>query len=217
MRMAVATTLLLLAPLAAAVEARDARGLAVAIERIAEPIVVDGVTLHVQRAQGREIDQLARRIELRWRAEGSQVQRDAHSGWQIRSRLAGLRSEVIQWRAAGAQDELVFSWFDVSRRREPQAATPVTLPPMCTWLRGVEGSAQAVRYLQLSARCRIDATQLANRLHSILARHDWTIVHRDASIWDVARRRESARVTLVPAGAGETALVWLTTAPQAVP
>lgn len=209
---------MLVAPLASAVEARDLRGLAVVVEHIAEPIAVDGVAMHIQRLQGRDIRRLAQRIEERWRAERSPIQQSAHNGWQIRSRWVGLHSEVIQWRQTGEQAELVFSWFDVSLRPEPPAAAPVALPPRCMWIRSIAGKAAHHRYRQMTARCRVAPAQLAHQLESTLMRHDWAVVHRSNATWDLARRHERARVSLMSVAAdGESAMVWLVTAQDVEP
>lgn len=212
MKTLMAAVLVLLAPAAPAVESRDARGLRVALERIAEPLVVDGIVMHVQRAQGPDIPRLAGRIEQRWRAEGSQMQRSGQGGWQVLGRWVRLRSEVIQWRGTGDAAELVFSWFDAARRPASRTAAPLMLPPSCEWVRSVEGQTQASRYLQMTARCRAAPAELLARLEATLVRSDWAVLHKGQLGWDVARRNESARITVVPAAtADESALVWVGT------
>lgn len=218
MRTVLLVALVMLAQASFAMDARDARGLSVAVERIAEPLIIDGLTMHVERAQGPEVGELARRIEERWRRDRSRVLPSLHGEWQIRSRWDGLRSEVIQWRGEGDRAELLFSWFDASRRPERPAAAPVTLPSHCAWTRVVEGRSMAERYVQLTARCRIGAEGLVSRIEPMLARHDWVVRHKGSLAWDVARSRETARATVV-AGASpdESALVWITTMPGSSP
>lgn len=216
--LALALALVMVAQSASAIDARDARGLSVAVGRVAEPLVVDGLVMHVERAQGPQVGELARRIEDRWRQERNLVIESRHGDWHIRSRWVGVRSEVIQWRGEGDQAELLLSWFDASRKPGAAAAEPVSLPPGCVWGRRVEGRSHRERYMQLTARCRSGAAGVASRLDPLLARHDWTVVHKGALTWDVMRQRETARVTLVAgASPGDSALVWITTVPDERP
>jgi hypothetical protein len=197
-----------------AIDARDARGLAVAIEPIAEPLIIDGLVMHVVRAQGAQVSELARRIEERWRQDQGVVLPSQHGEWRIRSRWAGLRTEVIQWRGEGAAAELLFSWFDASRRPEAPARDPMRLPSLCQWTRRVEGQPSPGRFVQQIARCRIGVEGLLSRLEPLLSRHEWRVLHRSGASWELMRLRETARATVV-AGASpeESALVWITTTP----
>jgi hypothetical protein len=197
---------------ASAIEARDARGLSVAIERIAEPLIIDGLAMHVERAQGAQVSELARRIEERWRQDRAVVLQSQHGDWHIRSRWAGLRTEVIQWRGQGDGAELLFSWFDASRRPEARARDPLKLPSQCAWTRQVEGRLSTGRYVQQIARCRMGVERLLSRLEPLLMQHEWTVLHKGGLAWEVMRLRETARTTVV-AGASpdESGLVWITT------
>lgn len=205
--------LVLLAQWASAMDRSDARGLSVTFEPIAEPMIVDGIAMHVERAHGPQVSELARRIEARWRQERSHVLHGAHGDWHMRSRWAGLRSEVMQWRGEGDRAELLLSWFDASRRPvAAPAAGPIALPSQCAWARRVEGRSLAGRYEQLTARCRISVAGLAARLDPLLERHAWTVLHKGDLGWDMTRAREAARAIVVAGDTGgESALVWITT------
>src|SRR5690606_21655485 len=85
-----------------AIEARDVRGLDVAVERIDEPVIVDGVQLRIQRAQGVDVHQLASRIGQRWQVEGGTQRRLQQQGWQMLARWQDGRSDLIQWRGEGS-------------------------------------------------------------------------------------------------------------------
>lgn len=218
MRLLLAVTLVTLGEVASAIDARDARGLSVVVERIAEPLVIDGLAMHVERAQGAQVSELARRIEERWRHDRTVVLPSQHGDWYIRSRWAGLRIEVIQWRGQGDGAELLFSWFDASLRPDVPARDPLRLPSQCAWTRRVEGRLSAGRYVQQIARCRIGVEGLVSRLEPLLMQHEWTVLHKSGLAWEVMRLRETARTTVV-AGASpdESALFWITTMPDERP
>jgi hypothetical protein len=201
--------LFVLPPVAACIEARDSRGLAVVVESIAEPVAVNGLPVHVTRAHGPEVATLAQRIADRWRSERSMAQQIQHQGWHVLSRWNGVRSEVLQWRNEGAEAELLFSWLDATQKPRVMAAPPLALPFHCAWSRTVEGESRRGRFSQHLAHCRAAPNRLAPEIAAALARKNWIVVHRRGQEWDVVRERQQARVVVV-AGVSpeESALIW---------
>lgn len=203
-----------LAMQALALEARDARGLEVVIERIAEPVHVDGLAMRIQAASGPDVPRLAARIAQRWRAEGSVLQHHTHSPWRLVSRLVDGRSEVIQWQTGETSARLLHSVVNAMQAPARPTPGPFVLPPRCAWGRVVEGIAGATAYVQHTARCQVSPASLHATLRQRLAAQGWTVQGGSGPPFQVARRGVEAQL-IVAAGTTreETAVVWISTRP----
>lgn len=203
--------LLACASCAGAIETRDARGLDLRLETLPDPVAVDGVRFEIQFASGRDVPELVRRVEHRWRQQGSVVQRLRQRGWEILSRWEQGQHELLQWRGEGPGAQLVFSRLDTTRTPERPGRGPLALPARCAWGRLVQDRSQAVH----SAFCRLTVPQLQTQLRTRLVAQGWSLQHDAGLTFDVERAGEWARLTLSPgAHDGESALVW---AGQAAP
>jgi hypothetical protein len=163
-------------PLSAGIDARLTSGLVVDVDRIPEPLSVDGVLMNVQRATGAGVPELARRIEATWRREGGQVEMQQQGNWMVRSRLLGARSEVMQWRTDTDVPELLVSVLDVLAPVHPVPSPGLTLPAGCTWGRSVHGRGGSKPYLQRSARCLHSTQSLSSQLKRTLPAQGWKIL-----------------------------------------
>lgn len=197
-------------PVALALEPLDTRGLSVIVERIAQPTVVDGVAFEIQVAQGADVGRLAQRIQDRWQKEGSDLRRLEKDGWDILSRLRGQVSELIQWRAAGADPRLVHSELDTGRRIAGPSPPPFALPPRCAWGRTVEGETGAGRFVQRTGVCRDRPEVAAVQLQSKLVAAGWVVRQSGAGSFELSLGGEPGRLSILPATEGdESALVWI--------
>jgi hypothetical protein len=204
--------LLILVPAqgADAIEARDATGLELAVERISEPVTVDGVQLRIQRAQGRDVPQLVSRIGQRWQVEGGTQRRLHQQGWQMLARWQDGRSDLIQWRGEGSDALLLYSRLDTLQQPQRRSAPPFSLPSGCAWGRVVEGESMGRQYLQRSAVCRASSAAVQPALRAVLQAQGWTLRGETAATMELAQR--DVQGTLVFArgrNLHETALVWI--------
>lgn len=199
---------------ATALEGRDARGLDVRVERMVEPVEVDGMALLVQRATGPDVAALARRVGERWRAAGSPVRELAQGGWRMASRWDAGHAELIQWRGTGDAAELLYSRMDARRQPAPPAAVPPQLPRRCTWGRRISGIAAGMRYQQRTARCRGAPATVMSELRVGLPAGGWQLREVSPRALQVARGAERALVTLVPGRSeAECWLAWISDLP----
>lgn len=204
--------LLILVPAqgADAIEARDATGLELAVERISEPVTVDGVQLRIQRAQGRDVPQLASRIGQRWQVEGGTQRRLHQQGWQMLARWQDGRSDLIQWRGEGSDALLLYSRLDTLQQPQRRSAPPFSLPSGCAWGRVVEGESMGRQYLQRSAVCRASSAAVQPAVRAVLQAQGWILRGETAATMELAQR--DVQGTLVFArgrNLHETALVWI--------
>lgn len=190
---------------AGAIEPGDVRGLDLRLEALSESVAVDGVMFDIRFASGRDIPELVRRVEQRWRQQGSPVQRMQQHGWQLLSRWEQGQSELLQWRGEGAGAQLLFSRLDTTRTPARPGRGAMVLPARCAWGRHVVDRALSLR----TAFCRLTLPQLKLQLRSRLAAQGWSVHHETDMTFDISRAGESARLTL-SAGmqAGHSALVW---------
>lgn len=170
-----ALLLLLAGELASAIEPEDVRGLAVSVEPVGESMRVDGVPVIVTSATGRDIEELAARIERRWRNQGSPVQRRAHAGWQLLTRLDAGRSELVQWRIPDGSGELLHSLLDPSRAGNGASAAPFSLPGRCAWGRIIEGGAVRDSFEQRTGHCRRRSADALRALSRSLRAQGWEV------------------------------------------
>jgi hypothetical protein len=204
--------LLILVPAqgADAIEARGATGLELAVERISEPVTVDGVQLRIQRAQGRDVPQLVSRIGQRWQVEGGTQRRLHQQGWQMLARWQDGRSDLIQWRGEGSDALLLYSRLDTLQQPQRRSAPPFSLPSGCAWGRVVEGESMGRQYLQRSAVCRASSAAVQPAVRAVLQAQGWTLRGETAATMELAQR--DVQGTLVFArgrNLHETALVWI--------
>lgn len=193
------------ASVAGALESGDTRGLDVRIEPLPEPVAVDGVTLEIQVASGRDVPALARRVEHRWQQQRSVVQRLHQRGWQLLARWEEGRSELVQWRGQGASAQLIFSRLDTLRRPSRGASAPLMLPSRCAWARLIEDRSHALR----TAFCRLALPDLHRQLRAGLVAQGWAIRQESAALFEISRNGQSARLTLAAGNeADESAVVW---------
>lgn len=206
--------LLLIAPGVNAIEARDVGGLDVAVERIGEPVIVDGVAMRIQRAQGVDVNQLAMRIEQRWQREGGALRHLEQQDWQMLGRWQEGRSDLIQWRGEGSNAELLYSRLDTLQKPLRQSAPPFSLPSGCAWGRSIEEDYSGRRYLQRSAVCRGNTAQLQPAMRAALSAQGWMFRSETAAAMEVVR--ESVHGTLLFAPGPDrhhSAVVWIGTLP----
>lgn len=195
--------------LAATFERRDLGGLSVTVESIPEVVIVDGLTLNITRASGVGVPQLAQRLQLRWRTEGSVVSAQQVEGWNIVSRLDRGRNELVQWRGEGGRAELLHSSLVTDQQPRRRARAPFDLPRACAWGRVIEGVSGHSTFEQHTARCKEAAATVTAGLPSRLQALGWSIRSRADAVWDMQRSSDHARLTLIDGAAGGSSLVWL--------
>lgn len=200
----------------AALEARDAQGLDVTIERLSEPVVVDGVVLQVQSATGPQVPALAARIEARWRQEGGLFREHARDGWNFIARFEEGRNEVIQWRGQGDSAQLLYSLLDAMQRPQRPSPPPFRLPSRCRWIRVIEGRAGQGTYQQHSAHCRAEPATVLEAISRQLRSGDWIVHPGTPRVLRVSGRGLEAEVIVVPGSTrAESGVVWVASHPDA--
>lgn len=162
-------------PVSQGFEAQLAAGLTVTIDRIPEPVAVDGIPMTVHRVTGAGVPELARRIEAQWRSQGSEVKALQQGSWTLRSRMLGAKSEVVQWRNGPEAPELLWSSLDATGPLQPKPDAGLALPAGCVWGRSVSGSSGPRRYLQRSARCTLSVHELSLQLQHSLPSQGWRL------------------------------------------
>lgn len=188
-----------------ALEPRDARGLDVRMESLPEPLIVDGVVFEIQVASGSDVAELARRVEQRWRQQGSIVQHMQQRGWQLVTRWDAGRNELVQWRGEGGAAQLIFSRLDTLKPPVRPGRGPMLLPSRCAWTRQIEDRSHAVS----SASCHLTLPELQRQVRMALVTQGWSIQREAGGLLEISRDDGSARITLVPAAQpGDSALVW---------
>jgi hypothetical protein len=203
---------LLLATAGNAIEARDVGGLDVQVERIGEPVIVDGVQMRIQRAQGVDVKRLAVRIEQRWQREGGALRHLEQQGWQMLGRWQAGRSDLIQWRGEGPDAVLLYSRLDTQQKPLRHAAPPFSLPSGCAWGRSVEGDSNGRRYLQRSAVCRGTVAQLQPALRVTLSAQGWVFRGETAAAMEVVRGGVQGTLLFAPGpDRNHSAVVWIGT------
>jgi hypothetical protein len=208
------TRLLLLAaavlasPVSVAFESRLAAGLAVAIERVPEPVAVDGVPMTLQRVTGAGVPELVRRIEELWRSQGSEVRALNQGVWILRSRMQGTKSEVMQWRNGLDISELLWSSLDAAGQVQPIPEAGLTLPAGCAWGRSVAGSSGQHHYLQRTARCTHALRELSMQLQRTLPPQGWRL--RTANDHALVLERQGVEGILSLAAQPGDPATWLT-------
>jgi len=200
-----ALVLLACASCAGAFEPRDARGLDVRIEPLPEPVAVDGVVFEIQVASGSDVAELARRVEQRWRQQGSTVQHMQQRGWELVTRWDAGRSELMQWRGEGSAAQLVFSRLDTLKPPARPGRGPLLLPSRCAWSRQIGDRSHTVS----SAICGLALSELQRQVRAALVAQGWSVQRETAALLEISRDGRSAHLTLVAASRpGESALVW---------
>jgi hypothetical protein len=191
-----------------AFEARLAAGLAVAIERMPEPVAVDGVPMTVQRVTGAGVPELVRRIEALWSSQGSEVKDLKQGVWILRSRMHGTKSEVLQWRNGQGSAELLWSSLDAAGQVHPVPEAGLALPAGCVWGRSVSGSSGQHHYLQRTARCTHAPRELSKQLQRTLPPQGWRL--RTTNDHALVLERQGVEGILTLAAQPGDAATWLT-------
>ncbi len=198
------------ASMTSAFEPHLGAGLDVVIERIPEPLMVDGVQMVMHHAIGAGVPELARRIEAHWRKQGSDIRSMQQGNWTLRSRIQGAASEVVQWRAGPSGHELTWSSLDAAANVLFVADSGLTLPAGCNWGRSVSGSSGPNHFLQRSARCALAARELSLLLQRSLPSQGWQLLAVSERGMLLKRSGEEGLISLsVPAGDRSTWLTWL--------
>lgn len=201
--------LVLLQP-AFALEARDLRGLQVELLPLDEPVQVQGVSLQLRVASGPDVQRLAARIEQRWRAQGSVVQRHDTHAWQVVARLDRGRNEVIQWRGTGAAAQLLHSSVDVTRPPAPPVPAAITLPARCAWLRVINGGAGHSTFEQRTASCALRAERVIAAAGAALRAQGWVVEAAGVDALRAVRAGAEGLLRVSPDQQGEgSTLAWL--------
>lgn len=195
----------------AAIEPRDSHRLDVAVERIDDAIVVDGIALRIHTARGAGVAELARRMGARWRTEGGELQQLEHRGWHMLARWQDGRSELVQWRGTGVAAQLLHSWFDTTRPVAARGTPPFALPSSCEWGRMIEGAAAGRQHATLSALCRMEPRLLKALLARLLPAQGWTIRGQLPASLQVSGKGLEGELLLSAAGAGASSIVWVGT------
>lgn len=197
-------------PGAAGIDPHLASGLNVSIDRIAEPLSVDGVQVIVHRVTGAGVPELARRIEETWRRQGSRIGMQQHGNWTVLSRLQGSRSEVMQWSIISGAPELLLSFLDLLAPVSSVPATGLTLPAGCVWGRSIFGRGGRNSYIQRSARCPQSIKALSLQLRHSLAVQGWVVLMDSESGLQVGRSGAEGFISLSSQqGDQSTWLTWL--------
>ena len=152
-----------------------ARGLDVLVERVEGEVALNGVPVTISRAVGPGVTVLAERLVDRWRRESGQgsVRILQCCGWQVASRIHNGESQVVQWRTAGTQSELLWSTLGdpAPIPAPPKPKTP--LPADCSWSGTIHGKVAGSHYLQISAQCALDAESALDLMIRRLADEGW--------------------------------------------
>lgn len=202
----------------AALEARDARGLDVTLERLAEPVVVDGVVLQVQSATGPDVPALAARIQTRWRQEGAPLREHTRDGWNSIARFEQGRNEVIQWRGQGDSAQLLYSLLDAMQRPQRPSAAPFRLPSRCRWIRVIEGRAGQGTYQQHSAHCRAEPATVLEAIGRQLRSGGYIVHAGTTQVLRISGAGLEAELIVVPGPTrAESGVVWVASHADAGP
>lgn len=190
-------------------DARLAAGLPVSIQRVDEPVAVDGTVITLQQATGQGAPELARRLEAQWRRQGSRIEQQRLDGWQVRSRILHGRSEVLQWREPPHAPLLL--WSSLELRASIAVPRPdLILPAGCVWGRSIFGKSDISPYLQRSARCPHSIPRLVSILRKTLPSQGWLLTHAAEASLAVERQRAVGLVSLTTQDGDEaTWLTWL--------
>jgi len=195
---------------AAGFESHLTTGLDIVIDRIPEPMTVDGVQMVMHFASGRGVPELARRIESSWRSQGSVIRSMQQGSWNLRSRFQGAASEVVQWRTGPAGHELIWSSLDVAAPVLPAADSGLALPAGCTWGRSLSGRSREGFFLQRTARCTQPAQELSMLLQRSLPPQGWQLRSSSDSGFLIGRSGVEGVISLSgQAGDRSTWLTWL--------
>jgi hypothetical protein len=207
-RLLLTVVAVLAVPASQAFETHLIAGLAITVDRIPEPVAVDGVAVIIHRATGVDVPELARRFEALWRSQGSAINALQQGSWTLRTRMLGAKSEVVQWRIDRNEPELIWSSLDAAGSVGSTPDAGLRLPASCSWGRSISGRSGASQYLQRTARCTCSAQELSLQLQRSLQLQGWQV--RTASDNSLLLDRLGAEGLLsLTAGPGDRA-TWLT-------
>jgi hypothetical protein len=180
------------------------------MEPIDEPVRVDGVEIRIARATGPGVDELAQRLQSRWRDEGAEVRVLQQAGWQLRARWLEGVSELIQWRGKGHDGELLHSRLVLDPGAQRQVAEPFRLPYGCAWGRAIEGNARKSHYVQRTAFCRDAPGSVIARTVQHLRALQWVIEQSASEALHIHNGVQRGMLIVTPHPGGDgSALVWI--------
>jgi hypothetical protein len=218
--MSVKFSCLLFIGLSLATEAHElqqaARGLDVSYEELGGAVGVNGLPITIARAVGPAVPALAERLIQQWR-EGSGIESVRVSrccGWNLASLIHVAESRVIQWRVTASGAELLWSKVNLtaSVRVAPEPAVP--LLTQCSWSTPVHGLVTSRLYLQVSARCPLDAPATLELVTRRMASEGWRWQRRGPLMLQAERGKVQAQLIAAPRGAS-TDLVLVESRPAA--
>ena len=192
------------------------RGLDVSYEGLGGAVGVNGLPITIARAVGPAVPALAERLIQQWReVSGIDSVRVARCcGWNLASLILADESRVIQWRVTAAGAELLWSAVDltIAVRAAPEPAVP--LLTQCSWSTPVHGQVASRQYLQVSARCPLDAPATLELATRRLTSEGWRWQRRGPLLLQAERGRVQAQLIAAPRVAS-TDLVLVESRPAA--
>jgi hypothetical protein len=152
-------------------------------ELLAGETFVDGVPLQVVRVTGRDVAAFVEEQRKHWHEA-----RDAVSeaplqipGWQVVTRLHAGVSEVMQWRGADMQAELLLSRLNLKARKKVVPRPALDLPAGCSVFRAVHGGIGTQQFLQMNLLCELPLQKLMQRISESAQAAGFVVLHADAS------------------------------------
>jgi hypothetical protein len=193
-----------------------ARGLDVSYEELGGAVAVNGLPLTIARVVGPAVPALAERLIQQWREDSGidSVRVSRCCGWNLASLILATESRVIQWRTTASGAELLWSAVNltVAVRAPPEPAVP--LLTQCSWSTPVHGLAASRQYLQVSARCPLDAPATLELVTRRLAREGWRWQRRGPLMVQAEHGRVQVQLIAAPRDAS-TDLVLVESRPAA--
>jgi hypothetical protein len=176
------------------------RDIDVAVERLNGTTGLNGVRLRMERATGTAVGTLAERMIRAWEKESGApaVHLQKQSGWMVASRLHRGESQVIQWR--GARDEGELIWSSAELHQPPQA--PRMRVPLAAGCRGsapVHGVTGRMHFIQLSASCAQSPSALLTALAESLRRKGWQLTSTGQWMLHAVTGDVHVQITAMPA------------------
>jgi hypothetical protein len=129
---------------------------------------INGLAVQVTHLRGPRIAELVRLTAQQWRAAPQ------HQGpWQQLSRQSMNSSEVLQWRAAPAGLEAIYSRQPLRQAPQPVATLDLQLPALCNAVSHLQLGAADQPAIELTAQCRGTRPLLQRLLTETVERGGW--------------------------------------------
>src|SRR5689334_13467901 len=192
---------LLLLGAQAAFESRWISGLHVVTESLSGQTAVNGVLFQVQRATGRDVPVVAERMLADWRGESGSdhVLLLPGIGWTVFSRIHQGESEVVQWRAAGEESELLWSSTNLGKTDRLLPRGTVPLPRGCHWQSPVHGMVNGSSFIQTSGSCPGTVPAVSTDFRQLLSGMGWTLHYGGKGLLQLEQGGRRAQIVLMPA------------------